>query len=448
MESLERWIARQYLASAAGMLRSISCTVRRTRDGFGQVVNPRQGSIVASPVPGAYDPEPDYFFHWYRDAALVCEALRLLHEHPVPGIDAGRHFADFVHFSRSLAELDGRALAARPEWRDRVAAGFKQYLRTDADLAAVHGAMVAAETRVNPDGSLDRSRWPRPQHDGSALRAITVLRWLEHRCLDADTTAAAEALLLEDLDYVRRRARSASYDIWEEELGIHYYILRVSAAALRGGADWLTARGAADAALGCRLEADAIGHQLDDYWDAERGHYRSRVPPPGVVSLKQLDFSVIFAAIHAGDGAAPHSPDDPRMVATLSRLEELFDAAYAINRARPAERGPAMGRYAGDVYFSGGAYYFSTLGAAEFCFKAARHAANPPSLIERGDAYLRTVRAYTPATGELSEQFDQHTGEQRSARHLAWSYAAFITCIAARRSVVAQGPGCDFGSIS
>jgi glucoamylase len=441
MESLERWIERQYLASASGMVRSISCNVVRTRDGFGQVVNPRKGSIVASPVPGAYDPEPDYFFHWYRDAALVAEALRLLREHPVPGIDAGLHFADFVHFSASLAPLDGRVLAAQPEWRDRVADGFRQYLRTDADLAAVHGAMVAAETRVNPDGSLDRSKWPRPQHDGSALRAITVLRWLEQRCLDADTTAAAELLLLGDLDYVRRRARTACYDIWEEELGIHYYILRVSAAALRSGAAWLTARGAAAAALGCRLESDAIERQLDDYWDAEHCHYRSRVPEPGTVTHKQLDFSVIFAAIHADDGAASHSPDDPRMVATLSRLEELFDAAYAINRARPPERAPAMGRYAGDVYFSGGAYYFSTLGAAEFCFKAARHAAQPASLIERGDAYLRTVRAFTPANGELAEQFDQRTGEQRSARHLAWSYAAFITCIAARRAAVAQGPG-------
>jgi len=441
MESLERWIERQYLASASGMLLSISCNVVRTREGFGQIVIPRKGSIVASPVPGAYDPEPDYFFHWYRDAALVAEALRRLREHPVPGIDAGLHFANFVHFSASLAPLDGRALAAQPEWRDRVAEGFRQYLRTDADLAAVRGEMVAAETRVNPDGSLDRSKWPRPQHDGSALRAITVLRWLEQRCLDADTTAAAESLLFWDLDYVRRRARAACYDIWEEERGVHYYILRVSAAALRGGAAWLTARGAAAAALACRLESDAIERQLDDYWDAERGHYRSRVPDPGTLTHKQLDFSVIFAAIHADDGAASHSPDDPRMVATLSRLEELFDAAYAINRARPPERAPAMGRYAGDVYFSGGAYYFSTLGAAEFCFKAARHAAQPASLIERGDAYLRTVRAFTPATGELAEQFDQQTGEQRSARHLAWSYAAFITCIAARRGVVAQGPG-------
>jgi hypothetical protein len=31
---------------------------------------------------------------------------------------------------------------------------------------------------------------------------------------------------------------------------------------------------------------------------------------------------------------------------------------------------------------------------------------------ERGDAYLATVRAYTPASGDLSEQFDQRSGAQ------------------------------------
>ena len=36
----------------------------------------------------------------------------------------------------------------------------------------------------------------------------------------------------------------------------------------------------------------------------------------------------------------------------------------------------------------------------------------------------------------MSEQFDQRTGAQTSARHLAWSYAAFITCVAARRLAV------------
>jgi glucoamylase len=125
------------------------------------------------------------------------------------------------------------------------------------------------------------------------------------------------------------------------------------------------------------------------------------------------------------------------MQATLSRLEALFDAEYPINRDRPAGRGPAMGRYKGDVYYSGGAYYFSTLAAAEFCFRAAvgKHAtaAEGRAFVDRGNAYLETVRAYTPSSGDLSEQFDQKSGAQTSARHLAWSYAAFISSVVARR---------------
>jgi glucoamylase len=52
---------------------------------------------------------------------------------------------------------------------------------------------------------------------------------------------------------------------------------------------------------------------------------------------------------------------------------------------------------------------------------------------EYGDTFMRTVKAFTPPSGDLSEQFDRTTGEQTSAKHLAWSYAAFITAAASRR---------------
>jgi glucoamylase len=105
-----------------------------------------------------------------------------------------------------------------------------------------------------------------------------------------------------------------------------------------------------------------------------------------------------------------------------------------------------MGRYAGDVYYSGGAYYFSTLAAAEFCFRAAAFSLGEgmptaQTLLEHGDAFLETVRAFTPSSGDLSEQFDQRTGEQRSAQQLAWSYAAFISCTAARRQIIRKRTG-------
>ena len=145
---------------------------------------------------------------------------------------------------------------------------------------------------------------------------------------------------------------------------------------------------------------------------------------------------MILAAIHSGGAEQAHSVHDPRMQATLSKLELLFDRLYAINRQRAVDMGVAMGRYDGDVYCSGGAYFFSTLGAAEFCYRAAAGSGSARAWVQRGDAFLATVRAFTPATGDLSEQFDQNTGAQTSAKHLAWSYAAFISCIAARRLVV------------
>ena len=435
MEALDGWIERQYRHSAAAMMRSISPVgIVKNRPGFAQTVRPQKGSIVASPVLGAYDPEPDYFFHWYRDSAVVIDALRLLFEDEALEGDFLTPFADFVNFSLSLQNLDGRSLRAS-SWRAAIAPDFRQFVRTEADLSAAHGEALLGETRVNADGTLDISKWPRPQYDGPAMRAIALLHWQVAARFDGELAAAVDSLLRTDLEFTRRHWREPSFDIWEEEQGLHYYTLRAAARALEAGADWFEQQGGSMEAAACRSEVSTILKQLDGFWREDLQFYKSRILVPNAPSMKDLDISVIFAAIHAGGTAAAHSVQDPRMHATLARLEALFEAEYAINRNRGAGRGPAMGRYAGDVYYSGGAYYFSTLAAAEFCFRAAAQMPAMRGLINRGDAFLETVRTYTPPSGDLSEQFDQHTGVQRSAQQLAWSYAAFISCFHARRLV-------------
>jgi glucoamylase len=442
-QDLEQWLEREYWCAAEAMLVSVSPVgIVKTRPGFGHTIHPVRGSIVASPVLADWNPEPDYFFHWFRDSAVVIDAVRLLFEAGDLGPQAVEHFADFVRFSLALQDLDGRKVIATLAWRENVAADFIRFLRKDAELETVHGEAIVAETRVNPDGTLDISSWTRPQHDGAPLRALSVLRWARSHSFDSGLRELVSRLVRSDLAFTFGHWREPSFDIWEEESGLHYYTLCVSAAALREGAGWLDSVGDATLARSYRTEAGIIHRILDGYWLPEEGHYRSRVLASGARSTKELakdlDIAVILAAIHAlGDGPT-HSVRDPHMHSTLRRLESLFDAAYAINQDRSSERAPAMGRYAGDVYFSGGAYYFSTLGAAEFCFLAAAHG-DTSTWIARGDAYLATVRAYTPENGELSEQFDQRTGAQTSARHLAWSYAAFISCLAARRAVVGTG---------
>jgi glucoamylase len=447
MQPLAEWIERQYRDSAIAMLRSVSpLDIVKSRPGFGQTVVPLKGSIVASPVLGAYDPEPDYFFHWYRDSALIIDAMRLLYLHavgkradvPVAAEELLGHFADFVRFSTTLRSLDGRTVAQSPTWRSSIAPDYLQFVRDHDDLSAVHGEAIDADTRVNPDGTLDISKWPRPQNDGPPLRALSLVRWLTAGGLDHPTLLAAEALLRADLDFVHRRWREPCFDIWEEERGFHYYTLRVAAAALSVGADWLERRADTATAATYRSDCHAIAAELDGFWSERRQYFRSRVLVDNASSLKELDIAVILAALHSGANENTHSVFDPRMHCTLSQLEVLFEAEYAINRerSRASPGAPALGRYAQDRYYSGGAYYFSTLGAAEFCFRAATRGPDQRSLISRGDAFLATVRAFTPANGELSEQFDQTTGVQRSAKQLAWSHAAFITCATARREVI------------
>jgi hypothetical protein len=89
-------------------------------------VHPKKGSIVASPVLAAYDPDPDYFFHWFRDSAVVIDALRLLRADgsitPAPrsSISRLRALQPFV-----TGDLDGRALVTAPAWRAGVQPDFR-----------------------------------------------------------------------------------------------------------------------------------------------------------------------------------------------------------------------------------------------------------------------------------------------------------------------------------
>jgi len=464
MAALDDWVAEEARFAASAMARAVSAThLVKERPGFGQRVIPRPGSVLASPVLAAYDPDPDYFFHWFRDSAIVIDALRVA---LTEGLDEGRaidRLREFVEFSRSLRGLDGRAFLSHGRFREKIEPSFLESVRPDAEIGAVSGAAVLGETRVNPDGTLDFTRWARPQTDGPALRILALLRWRDvGRDLDEVLQAAMQDLVIGDLDFTLSHANNPSFDIWEEESGYHYYTQLVQAEALARGAEWLTDMGDTARASACRSLADEIAPRLEAYWDAAAGYYRSRTGVAGGASEKALDIAVVLAVLHAGRAKGPHSLLDPRAQATLTALEELFEAEYAINRRRPSDHGPAMGRYAGDAYYSGGAYYFATLAAAEFYFKlavalpsgadlaaaeenarfrrrlsaakgAAENGAPAAAAIERGDAIMQTVQAFTPASGDLSEQFDRTTGAQTSSKHLAWSYAAFITAAASRR---------------
>jgi glucoamylase len=455
--ALDGWIDEEAHFAVGAMLRAVSATnLVKERPGFGQRVVPRPGSVLASPIPAAYDPDPDYFFHWFRDSAIIIDALRVAQAEGFEKQTTVERLREFVDFHQALRKLDGREFARRGRFREKVQASFLQYVRPDHELATVFGETVLGEARVNPDGTLDFTQWARPQNDGPALQVLTLTRWRDARTdLDDALQAAMLDLVMGDLDFTQTHATERSFDIWEEESGYHYYTQLVQAEALARGAELLEDRGDAIRARACRSLVGELGPRLEAYWSAEYGHYRSRTGVVGGVSGKALDIAVILGVLHAGRTLGAHSVLDPKAQATLTALEDLFGAEYPVNQARPADQGPAIGRYATDTYYGGNPWYLATLAAAEFYFKLAiallsgaplaeadenarfrerlRGKSPANAAFERGDTFMRTVQAYAPPSGDLSEQFDRATGAQTSAKHLAWSYAAFITAAASRR---------------
>ena len=118
-EDLEDWILRQSHVCVTALMRAISLQLILTeRDRpSARLWRPAAGSILASPAIADWNPEPDYFFHWIRDSAIVMRTVVERLQDATSEDERSRWrglFDDFVSFSLALSRLDGA------EWLRRV----------------------------------------------------------------------------------------------------------------------------------------------------------------------------------------------------------------------------------------------------------------------------------------------------------------------------------------
>ena len=435
---LESWIAGQVRLSVAAMERPISATqLVRHREAFGQVVVPAPGSVLASPVIADWDPEPDYFFHWVRDSAIVMRSVVEMMQDSTGASERDRwrrHFENFVRFSLALCSQDGAAFVSSSHHREATRRDYRKFLRPDAELRKLAGEKLLGEPRFNADATIDFLRWSRPQYDGPALRALACLRYL---AAGGQASDDLQRLLRLDLDFTLRHADRRCIGPWEEagQNAHHYYVALVQLGALLHGGAWIDDDAASKvAAAEKRLRAG-----LERHWSERLGVYAAIRDVTEESADDVVDAAQLLAVLDADLPDGPHSVLDPRVQATQAAIERLFAREFAINRDLPPGRGPALGRSRQDRYFGGGAWYPTTLAAAALCYRqAARPGQDRTALLRRGDGFMATVRALTPADGALSEQVDRETGKQTSARHLTWSYAAFVSAARLRAAALAS----------
>lgn len=410
------------------------------------------GAIVASPSKS----NPDYFYHWVRDAALVSRV--------------------FVRLWSTLPEGQ-----VKQKYMDEIKAilAFSRKLQ----LTPNKSNPWAGEPKFKADGTPIDEEWGRPQSDGQPLLGITYIEFLNF--LDTlgiepilrhelyDTRHPSASVIRSAVEYSADEWSKPSFDVWEEELGIHFYNLKVQRTALLMGA-WLADRhGEPNTAAKYRDQAAAIRERLQrDFWDPKQRILVATSQHNGGYDYKKgMDSVVILAINHSANDLVVDDvfpPTHEYVLSTVYEQERVFADLYPINKkGYPAI---AIGRYPEDKYDGystkkdGNPWVLTTNGFGELYFRAAlewkknaeisitpisrsffESLLGTPVNVERltpqdtlfnkvihaaylkGEAYLRRVLIHAKADGHFDEQIWRLHGDMTGAPDLTWSYASYLT---------------------
>jgi len=439
---LNQWILQEEKIATERLLESIS-----PDDGV-------PGSNIASPS----RKDPDYYYHWIRDAALVFSAVVDLYEKSsrAEKNEYFKHLMDFAAFSRRN------------------------------QLTPTHSGGLG-EPKFYVDGSAFNQPWGRPQNDGPALRAITLIRFANLLIDEGKIALVREKLydgkfptrtvIKEDLEFVAEHWTWPCFDLWEEVKGIHFYTRIVQRRALVDGA-MLAVRledfGAAEWYL---KQAKRLEEHIPKHWNPTEGTLVPTIDHSGGIDYKRsgLDASVVIAALHGWTSDGFFGLTDDKLLSTVARLKEVFTKLYPINQKARRIPGIAIGRYPEDRYDGyttgkvGNPWVLLTCAFAELYYRIEKELNSrgqisvsprnlpflrsllssgtelvPGQVIKKretifyeilaglkrqGDDFLRRVQHHTNGDGSLSEQMNRTSGFMQGARDLSWSYAAFLTAI-------------------
>ncbi|MBY0517522.1 MAG: glycoside hydrolase family 15 protein [Bacteriovoracaceae bacterium] len=392
-QNLEQWMTKQEAASWEKLLKNLS------------PADTKKGAVIASPQ----RKDPDYFFHWVRDAALVMDVL-MTSSRETPNQNLNQKIEDYIQFSL--------------------------YLQEQATLTDL------GEPKYHVDGTSFNGPWGRPQNDSPALRALYLVRHTQF-LLDRGVSASklthlyrnelpARSLIKRDLEYVAHHWTEAGFDLWEEVKGAHFYTLMVTRQSLLEGAELARRLGDTGAADHYSWQSVLVENRLQDF--IQDGHFVTTLDRVEGVHYKDsnLDTCILLAFLHVGNKGA-FKISDVRLVRSMQLLEEAFNRVYPLNQR--GLKATALGRYPEDTYYGGNPWILTTLAAAEYEYRLAQQTGKF-AFLKKGDEYMERVQFHARADGALAEQWDRNSGYHVSADELTWSHASFITAMRERKAAL------------
>ncbi|PVH92110.1 carbohydrate-binding module family 20 protein [Periconia macrospinosa] len=438
--ALDDWISREEPTSYAGILANIGEAGERS-------YRADRGLLLASPS----TVDPDYFYTWTRDSALTFKAL----------------------VDRFFVTKDG---ILQIHINDYIAAQARLQPVSNPSGTLLPDGSGLGEPKFQPNGTAFTGSWGRPQRDGPALRATALITYGKWLLSNGHRDAAANnvwPIVANDLAYVAQYWNETGFDLWEEVRGSSFFTSAAQHRALVEGSSFAASIGSSCAA--CDSQAPKILCFLQTYWNGEYIVSNTNIGT-GNSPRSGKDVNSILTTLTTFDPLSPtcsditYQPCSHKALANHKVVTDAFRSLYALNANISVDAGVAVGRYPEDVYYGGNPWYLATLAAAEQLYLAhaqiTRHAtlsitsvdiafwkaldaanaaegtfpassqtftALTSALKAYADSYVAVAQKYTPEPyGALAEQFERSTGAPLSAKDLTWSYAAFLTTIAAR----------------
>lgn len=425
------------------------------------VIHSIPGAVLASPSLIENNFSQDYQFHWTRDAAITMQEVVYLYEHAS---------------SHEKKKLKPYLL------------NYIQFEKIAQQQISRPGEETLGQPKYNIDGTIWEGDWGRPQNDGPALRAITIIHIARLLMEEGEENVVRNQLLSiikTDLNYLAAVWQNSSFDLWEEVNDKdHFFTKMVQRKALLAGADLFTHFQQNDVVLFYLKTANQIETSLENHWQPNLGYFSETIHQQ-YYKGGGLNSALILAALY-GDIGRPgdrFALDDERMLSSVYFIRNAFAGLYKINldfKRQP----PLIGRYPNDIY-DGGAFIYgnpwilTTNALAEYYYALAKIylrqgwirvtptnvyffrqlncMLNQPELITQkdkpekfdliihammktGDDLLLRVKHLSSCYDNgsclhFAEQADRSTGEPRSAKDLTWGYTTLLRAMQMRESL-------------
>jgi glucoamylase len=336
-----------------------------------------------------------YAYMWPRDGALVAHALDIA-GFPLPA-------RRFFEFCREIIGRNGY---------------FLHKYNSDGSLASSWHPWVLEGKPHLPiqEDETGLVLWALWEHF-NVYRDVEFIKPLYRRVIKA-----AADFMCEFVDK-RTGLPLPSYDLWEEQSGVHSFTASAVIAGLQAAGNFTAAFGETGLSEKYTKAADKIRDALTEYlYDSDIGRFLVSVSERLGVFTKEFRLDASLCALFAF-GIYPAS--DEKIVSTMEALKEKLWCRDGIG---------GMARYENDRYQSvappspeipGNPWIICTLWYAQYLIEKA----GSKDELRESVAFLSWVAERALRSGVLAEQVNPFTGEPVSVSPLTWSHAAFIITV-------------------